>query len=180
MPYFIPGLCHSREYTTTNARQRKKEKLRILQIRPYKWVFHITLEHNPHTAQTSTQRHNNCTILIRTCGTLKNPHCSMDMSAEHRSKFAALQRQWWRLHMSETFSSGTINSKQTNKQTNKHTKKESSAPPYGTCSVTHKELGTAITQWMLLHRKRINKQKIYIVVAIRKSLWMQWWIPKTR
>ena len=24
------------------------------------------------------------------CGTLKNPHCSMAMSAEHRSKFAAL------------------------------------------------------------------------------------------
>ena len=38
----------------------------------------------------------------------------MAMSAEHRSKFAALHRQWWRLHMSEKFSSGTINSKQTN------------------------------------------------------------------
>ena len=24
------------------------------------------------------------------CGTLKNPHCSMAMSAEHTSKFAAL------------------------------------------------------------------------------------------
>ena len=33
------------------------------------------------------------------CGTLKNPHCSMAMSAEHISKFAALHRQWWRLHM---------------------------------------------------------------------------------
>ena len=39
----------------------------------------------------------------------------MAMSAEHRSKFAALHRQWWRLHMSEKFSSRTINSKQTNK-----------------------------------------------------------------
>ena len=29
----------------------------------------------------------------------------MAMSAEHRSKFAALHRQWWRLHVSETFSS---------------------------------------------------------------------------
>ena len=38
----------------------------------------------------------------------------MAMSAEDRSKFAAFQRQWWRLHMS-----GTINPKQTNKQTNK-------------------------------------------------------------
>ena len=34
----------------------------------------------------------------------------MTMSAEHRSKFAAHIRQWWRLHMSEKFSSGTINS----------------------------------------------------------------------
>ena len=50
------------------------------------------------------------------CDTLENPHCSMAMSAEHRSNFAALQRQWWRLHMSEKFSSGTKNSKQINKQ----------------------------------------------------------------
>ena len=27
------------------------------------------------------------------CGTLKNPHCSMAISAEYRSKFAALHRQ---------------------------------------------------------------------------------------
>ena len=40
----------------------------------------------------------------------------MAMIAEHRSKFAALHRQWWRLHMSEKFSSET--NKQTNKQTN--------------------------------------------------------------
>ena len=32
----------------------------------------------------------------------------MAISAEHGSKFAALHRQWWRLHMSEKFSSGTI------------------------------------------------------------------------
>ena len=31
-------------------------------------------------------------------GTLKNPHCSMAMSAEHRSKFPARHRQWWHLH----------------------------------------------------------------------------------
>ena len=43
------------------------------------------------------------------CGTLKNPHCSM---AEHRSKFAAFHRYWWRLVMSEKFSSGTKNPKQ--------------------------------------------------------------------
>ena len=30
----------------------------------------------------------------------------MAMSAEHRSKFAALHRQWWRLYMSENFRSG--------------------------------------------------------------------------
>ena len=35
------------------------------------------------------------------CVTLKNPHCSMATSAEHRSKCAALHRQWWRLQMSE-------------------------------------------------------------------------------
>ena len=46
----------------------------------------------------------------------------MAMSAEHRSKFASLHRQWWRLHMSEKFSTGAINHKQTNKQTNKQTK----------------------------------------------------------
>ena len=39
----------------------------------------------------------------------------MAMSAEHMSKFAAFHRQWWRLHMSEKCSSGTINSTQTNK-----------------------------------------------------------------
>ena len=38
----------------------------------------------------------------------------MAMSAEHRSKFAARHRQWWRLRMSEKFSSGTKNP---NKQT---------------------------------------------------------------
>ena len=37
----------------------------------------------------------------------------MAMSAEHRSKFAALHRQWWRLHMSEKFSSGTKTPNQT-------------------------------------------------------------------
>ena len=49
------------------------------------------------------------------CGTLKNPHCSMAMSVEHRSKFSVLHRQWWRLHISEQISSGTKNPKQTNK-----------------------------------------------------------------
>ena len=39
----------------------------------------------------------------------------MDMSAEHRSKFAALHQQWWHMDMSEKFLSGT---KQTNIQTN--------------------------------------------------------------
>ena len=48
------------------------------------------------------------------CDTLKNPHCPMAKSAEHKSKFAALHRQWWRPQMSEKFSSGTKNSKQTN------------------------------------------------------------------
>ena len=45
------------------------------------------------------------------CGTLKNPHCSMAMSAEYRSTFAALHRQWWRLHRSKKFLRGTKNSK---------------------------------------------------------------------
>ena len=94
--YFIPGLCHSREYTTTNARQRKKkEKLRVLRIRPYKRVFILHCNIIPtllkHPLKDITIA---CTILIWTCGTLKNPHCSMAMSAEHRSKFAALHREW--------------------------------------------------------------------------------------
>ena len=42
----------------------------------------------------------------------------MAMSAKHRSKFTAFHRQWWRLHMSEKFLSGTKNHKQTIKQTN--------------------------------------------------------------
>ena len=42
----------------------------------------------------------------------------MVISAEHRSKFAALHRQWWRLQISEQFLRGTQNPK-TNKQTNK-------------------------------------------------------------
>ena len=37
----------------------------------------------------------------------------MAMIAKHRSKFAALHQQWWRLHMSEKFLSGTKNPKQT-------------------------------------------------------------------
>ena len=37
----------------------------------------------------------------------------MAISAEHRSKFVAFHRQWWRLQMSEKFSSGAKNSKQT-------------------------------------------------------------------
>ena len=41
----------------------------------------------------------------------------MAISAEHRSKFAALQRQYWRLHMNEKFSRGSINPLQTNKKT---------------------------------------------------------------
>ena len=40
------------------------------------------------------------------CGTLKNPHCSIAMSAEHWLKFAALHQQWWRLNMSEKISVG--------------------------------------------------------------------------
>ena len=36
----------------------------------------------------------------------------MGISAEHRSKFTAHHRQWWRLQMSKKFSSGTKNSKQ--------------------------------------------------------------------
>ena len=40
----------------------------------------------------------------------------MTMSAENRSKFAALHRQWWCLHMSDILSSGTINSNKQNKK----------------------------------------------------------------
>ena len=49
------------------------------------------------------------------------PHFSMAMSAVPRSKFAALHRQCWCLHMSEKFSSGTKNPKHTNNHTNKQT-----------------------------------------------------------
>ena len=46
------------------------------------------------------------------CGTLTNPRCSMAKSSEHRSKCAVLHLSWWRLHMSENFTSGTKNPKQ--------------------------------------------------------------------
>ena len=49
------------------------------------------------------------------CSTIKNLHCSVGMSAEHRSKFEALHQQWWSLYMSEKFSSATKTLKQTNK-----------------------------------------------------------------
>ena len=46
----------------------------------------------------------------------------MAMSAEHRSKFAVLHRYWWRLHMGEKFSSGTINPIQKNPKNNNNNK----------------------------------------------------------
>ena len=60
---------------------------------------------------------NRCAVSQKLCGTLKNHHCSMDTSAEHRSKFAALHQQWWHMDMSEKFLSGTKKPKQTYKQT---------------------------------------------------------------
>ena len=47
-------------------------------------------------------------------GTLKTPYCSMAVSAEHRPNFAAIHRQYWRLHMSERFLSGTFNNSHLN------------------------------------------------------------------
>jgi hypothetical protein len=41
------------------------------------------------------------------CGTIKIPPCSKALSAEHRPNFAALHQQWWRLHISKIFLSGT-------------------------------------------------------------------------
>ena len=49
------------------------------------------------------------------CSTLKNPLCSIVICAGHRSKFEVLRRWWWRLQMSEKFSNGTLNHKQTKK-----------------------------------------------------------------
>ena len=43
----------------------------------------------------------------------------MAMSVVPRSKFAAIHRQWWCLHISKKFSSGTKNPKHTNNHTNK-------------------------------------------------------------
>ena len=60
------------------------------------------------------------------CGTLKNPHCLMAISAEHRSTFATVQRQWVRLCISEKFSRGTKNSNQPTNQPTKRTNKQTS------------------------------------------------------
>ena len=46
------------------------------------------------------------------CGMFKNPHCSMAMSSEHRSKFPALHQQWLRLHWMNNSPAGQ--KKQTN------------------------------------------------------------------
>ena len=51
------------------------------------------------------------------CGTFKNPRCSMAIGAEYIWKFAVLHRHMYRLQMSQKFSCGTKNSKQTNKNT---------------------------------------------------------------
>ena len=61
---------------------------------------------------------NGCPVSQYRCGTLKNPQWPW-INAEHRSKFAALHRHLWRLHMSKEFSSWNKNTKQTNKQINK-------------------------------------------------------------
>ena len=57
------------------------------------------------------------------CGTLKNPQCSMPISAMYRLKFEALHRWWWRIYLSEKFPSGTSTLKT---KTNKH----SNGPSY--------------------------------------------------
>ena len=55
-----------------------------------------------------------CSVSSR-WGMLKNPCCSKVTSAEYWSKFAALHRQWWRLHMSENYRVGRKTQKQTKK-----------------------------------------------------------------
>ena len=55
------------------------------------------------------------------CGTLKNPHY-FAVSADHRSNFTVLHREWWRVHLSEKFSRGTESAKQ-KKNTHKKTRK---------------------------------------------------------
>ena len=52
------------------------------------------------------------------CGTLTDPCWLMTMSAENRSKFAALHRQWWSLQICEIFSGATKKTTTTNKQMN--------------------------------------------------------------
>lgn len=55
----------------------------------------------------------------RTCRVTVNVACySMAMNEPNMSIFAPLPRSWWRQHMSETFSCGTI--KLPNQQPNKH------------------------------------------------------------
>ena len=51
---------------------------------------------------------------------LKNSHCSVAITAEHRSKFAVLNRQWRRLQMSKQFSKGTKIPKTNNPTKNLH------------------------------------------------------------
>ena len=53
------------------------------------------------------------TTINSRCGTLKNPHCSMVISDEHRSKFETLYRLWWRLQWGKNFRVGR-ETKQTN------------------------------------------------------------------
>ena len=84
----------------------------------------------------------------------------MALGAEHRSKFAALHQYWWRLHMSEKFSSRR---KTTNKQTipydisQKRTSSLQSSPVISTQGLFH---------------RTVTRLRISVIAMF---LWREWW-----
>ena len=108
-----------------------------------------------------------------------DPHCSMAIRAEHRSKFAALRRQWWRLQMVEQFSGVTEHSKQMEK-------KPKPLISSGKNVALFQKLWNFDFQWISL--KKFGKL-LYFTIRLLKKIWnwKKWYytenheiIPKTK
>ena len=104
-------------------------------------------------------------VLIHSrCGTF-----NQTISAAHRSKYAVFHR--WLFQMSETFSTGTTNPKQTNKQSNKQTNYllifvnvNTDLGPISNISVLHQ--GVYIKINLLLYNSNIIEHLQYCNIAI--------------
>jgi hypothetical protein len=111
-----PDLCPS-----AICRVRKRDRATLFIFSPYNAYFNLGISTfnvgiSNFNVGISNCNPSNDTGKIQVpyhsrCGTIKIPPCSKALSAEHRPKFLTLQWQWWRLHISEKFLSGTWNRK---------------------------------------------------------------------